>query len=104
MKKFTILLYLLSCSAGSVAQDLWSFPRDEKNAITSYALIKNDSDLVHGLLELLKVECSPLGSEQNYGSYSILDQRFLYENYEEEDFFSHIVWAPRLWRPLGFSV
>lgn len=31
MKKLTILLYLLSCSAGSVAQDLWSLPRpDEK--------------------------------------------------------------------------
>ncbi|KAJ7941074.1 Protein Ycf2, partial [Quillaja saponaria] len=26
MKKLTILLYLLSCSAGSVAQDLWSLP------------------------------------------------------------------------------
>ncbi|GFQ05484.1 protein ycf2, partial [Phtheirospermum japonicum] len=32
MKKLTILLYLLSCFAGSVAQDLWSLPRpDEKN-------------------------------------------------------------------------
>ncbi|KAL6512194.1 hypothetical protein OROMI_034684 [Orobanche minor] len=31
MKKLTILLYLLSCSAGSVAQDLWFLPRpDEK--------------------------------------------------------------------------
>lgn len=31
MKKLTILLYLLSCSAGSVAQDLWSLPGpDEK--------------------------------------------------------------------------
>nr|YP_010621305.1 hypothetical chloroplast RF2 [Cuscuta europaea]WBF90851.1 hypothetical chloroplast RF2 [Cuscuta europaea] len=102
IKKFTILLYLLSCSAGSVAQDLWSFPRDEKNGITSYALVKNDSDLVHGLLELLKVEGYLLGSEQNYGSSSILDQRFLYENYEQEDLFSHIVWAPRLWRPWDF--
>jgi len=27
MKKLTILLYLLSCSAGSVAQDLWSLLR-----------------------------------------------------------------------------
>ncbi|KAJ7941858.1 Protein Ycf2 [Quillaja saponaria] len=37
MKKLTILLYLLSCSAGSVAQDLWSLPGpDEKNGITSY--------------------------------------------------------------------
>ncbi|GFP93815.1 protein ycf2 [Phtheirospermum japonicum] len=39
MKKLTILLYLLSCSAGSVAQDLWSLPGpDEKNGITSYGL------------------------------------------------------------------
>ncbi|KAG8369652.1 hypothetical protein BUALT_Bualt14G0035900 [Buddleja alternifolia] len=51
MKKLTILLYLLSCSAGSVAQDLWSLPGpDEKNGITSYGLVENDSDLVHGLL------------------------------------------------------
>ncbi|KAI9107973.1 hypothetical protein K1719_020846 [Acacia pycnantha] len=39
MKRLTILLYLLSCSAGSVAQDLWSPPGpDEKNGITSYGL------------------------------------------------------------------
>ncbi|KAL7186689.1 hypothetical protein ACSBR2_028417 [Camellia fascicularis] len=51
------------------------------------------------------------------GSYSILDQRFLYEKYEsefeegeealgpqqiEEDLFNHIVWAPRIWCPWGF--
>ncbi|MFQ6642567.1 hypothetical protein Gotur_018368 [Gossypium turneri] len=30
MKKLTILLYLLSCSAGSVAQDLWSLPGPDK--------------------------------------------------------------------------
>ncbi|TYH02297.1 hypothetical protein ES288_A09G129200v1, partial [Gossypium darwinii] len=53
MKKLTILLYLLSCSAGSVAQDLWSLPGpDEKNGITSYGFVENDSDLVHGLLEV----------------------------------------------------
>ncbi|WZZ86982.1 hypothetical protein YC2023_115561 [Brassica napus] len=53
MKKFTILLYLLSCSAGSVAQDLWSLPGpDEKNRIASYGFIENDSDLFHGLLEV----------------------------------------------------
>ncbi|CAJ1939531.1 unnamed protein product, partial [Sphenostylis stenocarpa] len=53
MKKLTILLYLLSCSAGSVAQDLWSLPGpDEKNGITSYGLVENNSDLVHGLLEV----------------------------------------------------
>ncbi|EEF38454.1 conserved hypothetical protein [Ricinus communis] len=145
MKKLTILLYLLSCSAGSVAQDLWSLPRpDEKNWITYYGLVENDSDLVHGLLEVesalvessrTQKDCSqfdndrptllflseprsPLDMMQN-GSYSILDQRFLYEKYEskfeegeeeevldpqqiEEDLFNHIVWAPRIWRPWGF--
>nr|YP_010499549.1 Ycf2 [Balanites aegyptiaca]YP_010499564.1 Ycf2 [Balanites aegyptiaca]UWT58825.1 Ycf2 [Balanites aegyptiaca]UWT58845.1 Ycf2 [Balanites aegyptiaca] len=110
MKKFTILLYILSCSAGSVAQDLWSLPGpDEKNGITSYGLVENDSDLVHGLLEVegalvgssrTKKDCSqfdndrvillirpeprnPLDIMQN-GSCSIVDQRFLYEKYESE--------------------
>nr|YP_009127320.1 hypothetical chloroplast RF21 [Ceratonia siliqua]YP_009127337.1 hypothetical chloroplast RF21 [Ceratonia siliqua]YP_009756154.1 hypothetical protein RF2 [Ceratonia siliqua]YP_009756171.1 hypothetical protein RF2 [Ceratonia siliqua]AHY32935.1 hypothetical chloroplast RF21 [Ceratonia siliqua]AHY32953.1 hypothetical chloroplast RF21 [Ceratonia siliqua]QIT02830.1 hypothetical protein RF2 [Ceratonia siliqua]QIT02847.1 hypothetical protein RF2 [Ceratonia siliqua] len=110
MKKFTILLYLLSCSAGSVAQDLWSLPGpDEKNGITSYGLVENDSDLVHGLLEVegalvgssrTEKDCSqfdndrvtlllrpeprnPLNMIQN-GSCSIVDQRFLYEKYESE--------------------
>ncbi|KAL5551821.1 hypothetical protein UlMin_001997 [Ulmus minor] len=51
------------------------------------------------------------------GSCSIVDQRFLYEQYKsefeegegvlnpqriEEDLFNHIVWAPRIWRPWGF--
>jgi hypothetical protein len=106
MKKLTLLLYLLSCSAGSVAQDLWSLPGpNEKNdGITSYRLLENDSDLVHGLLEvegallgssqtgskfdsdgvtlLLRTERrNPLNMIQN-GSHSMLDQRFLYEKYE----------------------
>ncbi|YP_008592532.1 Ycf2 (chloroplast) [Andrographis paniculata] len=138
MKKLTILLYLLSCSAGSVAQDLWSLPGPgEKNRITSYGLVENDSDLVHGLFEVegaLK-DCSPFDNDRvplllrpepknpldmmQNGSCSIFDQRFLYEKYEsefeegegeraldpqqiEEDFFNHIVWAPRIWRPWGF--
>ncbi|KAJ7942064.1 Protein Ycf2 [Quillaja saponaria] len=102
--------YLLSCSAGSVAQDLWSLPGpDEKNGITSYGLVENDSDLVHGLLEVegalvgssrTEKDCSqfdndrvtlllrpeprnPLNMMQN-GSCSIVDQRFLYEKYESE--------------------
>nr|USO20618.1 hypothetical protein RF2 [Rhodiola himalensis]USO20619.1 hypothetical protein RF2 [Rhodiola himalensis] len=110
MKKLTILLYLLSCSAGSVAQDLWSLPGpDEKNGITSYGLVENASDLVHGLLEVegalggssrTEKDCSqfdndrvtlllrpeprnPLDMMQN-GSCSIVDQRFLYEKYESE--------------------
>ena len=53
MKKLTILLYLLSCSVGSVTQDLWSLPGpNEKNGINSYGFVENDSDLVHGLLEV----------------------------------------------------
>ncbi|CAL8164732.1 unnamed protein product [Prunus armeniaca] len=143
MKKLTILLYLLSCFAKSVTQDLWSLPQpDEKNEITSYGLVENDSDLVHGLLEVegapvgssrTEKDCSqfdndrvtlllrpkprnPLDMMQN-GYCSIVDQRFLYEQYEsefeegegvldpqriEEDLFNHIVWAPRIWRPWGF--
>nr|YP_010630836.1 hypothetical protein RF2 [Pachystachys lutea]YP_010630855.1 hypothetical protein RF2 [Pachystachys lutea]WBN97900.1 hypothetical protein RF2 [Pachystachys lutea]WBN97901.1 hypothetical protein RF2 [Pachystachys lutea] len=145
MKKLTILLYLLSCSAGSVAQDLWSLPGpDEKNGITSYGLVENDSDLVHGLLEVegalarssrTEKDCSPFDNDRvtlllrpepknpldmmQNGSCSFFDHRFLYEKYEsefeegegegaldpqqiEEDFFNHIVWAPRIWRPWGF--
>uniref|UniRef100_A0A3Q7IUZ4 Uncharacterized protein ycf15 n=1 Tax=Solanum lycopersicum TaxID=4081 RepID=A0A3Q7IUZ4_SOLLC len=93
MKRLTILLYLLSCSAGSVAQDLWSLSvLDEKKGITSYGLVENDSDLFHGLLEfdndrvtlLLRPEpMNPLDMIQK-GSWSILDQRFLYEKYESE--------------------
>nr|QZJ37447.1 hypothetical chloroplast RF21 [Aquilegia yabeana]QZJ37463.1 hypothetical chloroplast RF21 [Aquilegia yabeana]QZJ42793.1 hypothetical chloroplast RF21 [Aquilegia kansuensis]QZJ42809.1 hypothetical chloroplast RF21 [Aquilegia kansuensis] len=111
MKKLTILLYLLNCSAGWVAQDLWSPPGpDEKNAITSYGFGENDSDLVHGLLELLESvlvgssrtekDCSqfdndrvtlllrselrnPLAMMQN-GSCSIVDQEFRSEKYESE--------------------
>nr|YP_010720160.1 hypothetical protein RF2 [Gymnopetalum chinense]YP_010720177.1 Ycf2 [Gymnopetalum chinense]UTM09994.1 hypothetical protein RF2 [Gymnopetalum chinense]UTM10011.1 Ycf2 [Gymnopetalum chinense] len=145
MKKLTILLYLLSCSAGSVVQDLWSLPGpDEKNGITSYGLVENDSDLVHGLLEVegallgssrTEKDCSRFDNDRvtlllrpeprnpldmiQKGSCSIVDQRFLYEQYEsefeegegegvldpqqiEEDLFNHIVWAPRIWRPWGF--
>jgi hypothetical protein len=55
---------------------------------------------------------NPLDMMQN-GSCSIVDQRFLYEQYELEfeegeregvleDLFNHIVLAPRIWRPWGF--
>nr|ANP25646.1 Ycf2 [Schisandra chinensis] len=108
MKKLTILLYLLSCSAGSVAQDLWSTSGpDEKKWIASYRFVENDSDLVHGLLEGVLVgssrpekDCSqfdntrvtlllrpeprnPFDIIQN-GSCSIVDQRFLYEKFESD--------------------
>ena len=125
MKKLTILLYLLSCSAGSVAQDLWSLlGPDEKNWITSYRLVETDSGLVDGLLEvvegalvgssLLRPEPrNPLEMMEN-GSRSIFDRRFLYESeFKEwaegtdpqqlaEDVVDHIVWAPRIWQPWGF--
>nr|AKF01572.1 hypothetical chloroplast RF21 [Geonoma undata subsp. dussiana] len=110
MKKLTILLYLLSCSAGSVAQDLWSSPGpDEKNWITSYGFVENDSDLVHGLLEVESALVGSLRTEKDCsqfdnnrvtlllrseprnqldmmqnGSCSIVDQRFLYEKYKSE--------------------
>nr|YP_010015736.1 hypothetical protein RF2 [Rhipsalis baccifera]YP_010015745.1 hypothetical protein RF2 [Rhipsalis baccifera]QOI72720.1 hypothetical protein RF2 [Rhipsalis baccifera]QOI72729.1 hypothetical protein RF2 [Rhipsalis baccifera] len=107
MKKLTILLYLLSCSAGSVAQDLWSPPGpDEKNGIASCGLVYNDSALVHGLLEVedalvglesLRTEKdndlvpllilpklrNPLDMMKN-GSCSIFDRRFLYDNEKYE--------------------
>ncbi|XP_074357910.1 uncharacterized protein LOC141697423 [Apium graveolens] len=71
MKKLMILLYLLSCSAGSVAQDLWSLPGpDEKNGITFYGLVENDSDLVHGLLQ---VEGALVGSSRTEKDCSQFD-------------------------------
>nr|UGK72100.1 hypothetical chloroplast RF21 [Kaempferia rotunda]UGK72117.1 hypothetical chloroplast RF21 [Kaempferia rotunda] len=129
MKKLTILLYLLNCSAGLVAQDLWSSPGpDENNWIASYRFAENDSDLVHGLLEL---EGALLGSSRTEKDCSQFDNNRVtlllrseprnqldmiqnYEKYEsefeeeeedidpqqmEEDLFDHIVWAPRIWRP-----
>nr|QNK04151.1 hypothetical protein RF2 [Adenophora triphylla] len=53
MKKLTILIYVLNCSSGLVAQNLWS--RSDLNAnneIASGSLVENNSDLVHGLLEV----------------------------------------------------
>jgi hypothetical protein len=53
MKQLTILLYLLSCSTGSVAQDLLG--PEEKNGIPyGGRLGENDSELVHGLLRSRK--------------------------------------------------
>ncbi|CAN1201867.1 Protein Ycf2 [Linum perenne] len=105
-QKLTILLYILSCSAGPVAQDLWSLPgSDEESGIARYKLVENDSDLVHGLLELeaalvgssrTENDCSefdndrvplllrpeprsPLDMMKN-GCFSILENRFLYES------------------------
>ncbi|PHT34501.1 hypothetical protein CQW23_26301 [Capsicum baccatum] len=131
MTRLTILLYFLSCSARSVVQDLLSLSVPyEKNRITSYGLIENDSNLVHGLLEVegalvgssrTEKDCSQFDNDRvklllrlmQKGSWYFLDQRFLYETeFEEgegegafemqEDLFNHIVWAPRIWRPWCF--
>ncbi|KAL6557852.1 Protein Ycf2 [Orobanche minor] len=74
MKKLTILLYLLSCSAGSVAQDLWFLPRpDEKSGSCYFRLLENDSDLVNGLLAVegalarlspTEKDCSPFENDR----------------------------------------
>nr|YP_010411758.1 hypothetical chloroplast RF21 [Lophophora diffusa]URP30852.1 hypothetical chloroplast RF21 [Lophophora diffusa] len=109
MKKLTILLYLLSCSAGSVARDLWS-PRgpDEEKGIPSFELLSHDSALVHGLLEIedalaglvsLRTEeeddlvpflilpklRNPLDMMKN-GSCSILDLRSPYKEYDSKGY------------------
>jgi hypothetical protein len=70
IKKLTRLLYILSCSAGSIAQDLWSLSGpDEKNRITSYRLVENDYDLVHGLLELEGALVGPLWTEKDCSQF-----------------------------------
>nr|YP_010287005.1 hypothetical protein RF2 [Limnobium laevigatum]YP_010287022.1 hypothetical protein RF2 [Limnobium laevigatum]UKT61085.1 hypothetical protein RF2 [Limnobium laevigatum]UKT61086.1 hypothetical protein RF2 [Limnobium laevigatum] len=130
MKRLTILLYLLSCSAGSVAQDLWSpLVPNEKRGIAFYGFFENDSDLVHALLE---VEGVLLGSEKDCSQFdntrvtlflrseprnpfdmmqkgfSMMQNGFCYESEGavdpqeiEKDFLNHIVWSPRIWRPSG---
>nr|YP_009667401.1 ycf2 [Thalassia hemprichii]YP_009667434.1 ycf2 [Thalassia hemprichii]ATP74958.1 ycf2 [Thalassia hemprichii]ATP74991.1 ycf2 [Thalassia hemprichii] len=80
MKKFTIFLYFLSCSAGSVARDLWSpLGPDEIDWITSsssyaffesHGFVESDSDLVHGLLE---VEGALVGSSRTETDCSQFD-------------------------------
>ena len=62
MKKLIVLLYLLSCSVRSVAQDLWSLPKpDKKNGITSYEFIENvgiKSILYHPSIQISKSNVS----------------------------------------------
>nr|YP_009403449.1 hypothetical chloroplast RF2 [Downingia cuspidata]YP_009403458.1 hypothetical chloroplast RF2 [Downingia cuspidata]ASA34641.1 hypothetical chloroplast RF2 [Downingia cuspidata]ASA34652.1 hypothetical chloroplast RF2 [Downingia cuspidata] len=107
-KKLTILLYLLNCSAGSVAQDLWSPPEPEENNRIAYGrLVENDCDLVHGLLEiegilegcsrpakdcsqfdkdrvplLLRPEPRTPGDMIQTGFQSMIDEKFIYESEE----------------------
>nr|YP_009171132.1 hypothetical chloroplast RF21 [Pelargonium dichondrifolium]AJA38338.1 hypothetical chloroplast RF21 [Pelargonium dichondrifolium] len=123
MKRLTILLYLLSCFAGSVAQDLWSSTgSDDKTEIFSYGLLENDSYLAQGLLELegalvssrTEKACSRFDNDQvtlffwaepsldrmQNGFCSIFEQ----EGEEgapglEKPLVTHIVSAPRIWNP-----
>nr|YP_009299626.1 hypothetical chloroplast RF21 [Pelargonium myrrhifolium]YP_009299670.1 hypothetical chloroplast RF21 [Pelargonium myrrhifolium]AJB99539.1 hypothetical chloroplast RF21 [Pelargonium myrrhifolium]AJB99585.1 hypothetical chloroplast RF21 [Pelargonium myrrhifolium] len=123
MKRLTILLYLLSCFAGSVAQDLWSPPGpDDKAEMFSYGLVENDSHLAQGLLELegalvasrTEKACSRFDNDQvtllfraepsldrmQDGFCSIFEQ----EGEEgapglEKPLVTHIVSAPRIWNP-----
>ncbi|KAG6512116.1 hypothetical protein ZIOFF_030211 [Zingiber officinale] len=89
---------------------------------------ENDSDLVHGLLELKGALLRSSRTEKDYSQFdnnrvalllrsesrNQLDMIQNYEKYEsqfeeeeedidpqqmEEDLFDHIVWAPRIWRP-----
>jgi hypothetical protein len=51
-EKLTIL-HPLSCSTGSVVEDIWSLPvPNEKNGNTSHGLVENNSDPVHSVLEV----------------------------------------------------
>nr|UZT28511.1 hypothetical protein RF2 [Verbena officinalis]UZT28528.1 hypothetical protein RF2 [Verbena officinalis] len=132
VKKITLLLYILSCSAGPVARDLWSVPRpDQKDRIRSYKLLRDESDLVHGLLELqgalmaalpTEKDCSPFDNDRvpfllrpepkhPLEMMRDADARFLSDPEEEGDLFDlkkieeeitkEIVWSPRIWRPWG---
>nr|YP_009436067.1 hypothetical chloroplast RF2 [Colensoa physaloides]YP_009436092.1 hypothetical chloroplast RF2 [Colensoa physaloides]ATG26244.1 hypothetical chloroplast RF2 [Colensoa physaloides]ATG26271.1 hypothetical chloroplast RF2 [Colensoa physaloides] len=109
MKKLTILLYILTCSAGSVAQDLfWSRPGpDEKNGLAYGKPLDDNSDIVHGLLEVEGIlagysptekDCSQFDKDRvtlflrteprspsdiiHNGYASMLEKRFIYQKDE----------------------
>nr|YP_009434996.1 hypothetical chloroplast RF2 [Lobelia holstii]YP_009435021.1 hypothetical chloroplast RF2 [Lobelia holstii]ATG24997.1 hypothetical chloroplast RF2 [Lobelia holstii]ATG25024.1 hypothetical chloroplast RF2 [Lobelia holstii] len=107
MKKLTILLYILTCSAGSVAQDLfWSGP-DEKNGLAYGKPLDDNSDIVQGLLEVEGIlagysptekDCSQFDKDRvtlflrteprspsdiiHNGYASMLEKRFIYQKDE----------------------
>nr|UDZ61555.1 hypothetical protein RF2 [Sagittaria guayanensis] len=65
-KRFTVLLYILSCSAGSVAQDLWYPLGLEERKGSAYNLhINQDSAIAHELLELESTLMGFLGTEKD---------------------------------------
>nr|YP_009434910.1 hypothetical chloroplast RF2 [Lobelia hartlaubii]YP_009434933.1 hypothetical chloroplast RF2 [Lobelia hartlaubii]ATG24816.1 hypothetical chloroplast RF2 [Lobelia hartlaubii]ATG24841.1 hypothetical chloroplast RF2 [Lobelia hartlaubii] len=109
MKKVTILLYILTCSAGSVAQDLfWSRPGpDEKNGLAYGKRLNDNSDIVQGLLEVEGIlagysptekDCSQFDKDRvtlflrteprspsdiiHNGYASMLEKRFVYQKDE----------------------
>nr|ATG24912.1 hypothetical chloroplast RF2 [Lobelia heterophylla subsp. heterophylla]ATG24931.1 hypothetical chloroplast RF2 [Lobelia heterophylla subsp. heterophylla] len=109
IKKLTILLYILTCSAGSVAQDLfWSRPGpDEKNGLAYGKPLDDNSDIVHGLLEIEGIlagysptekDCSQFDKDRvtlflrteprspsdiiHNGYASLLEKRFIYQKDE----------------------
>nr|YP_009435267.1 hypothetical chloroplast RF2 [Lobelia malowensis]YP_009435290.1 hypothetical chloroplast RF2 [Lobelia malowensis]ATG25268.1 hypothetical chloroplast RF2 [Lobelia malowensis]ATG25293.1 hypothetical chloroplast RF2 [Lobelia malowensis] len=109
MKKLTILLYILTCSAGSVAQDLfWSRPGpDEKNGLAYGKPLDDNSDIVQGLLEVEGIlagysptekDCSQFDKDRvtlflrteprspsdiiHNGYASMLEKRFIYQKDE----------------------
>ncbi|KAG6472427.1 hypothetical protein ZIOFF_069889 [Zingiber officinale] len=102
--------FLLHIEKGRGASDNDASP--QPTSTISYRFAENDSDLVHGLLEL---EGALLGSSRTEKDCILgLDMIQNYEKYEsefeeeeedidpqqmEEDLFDHIVWAPRIWRP-----
>nr|AEK71834.1 hypothetical chloroplast RF2 [Trithuria filamentosa] len=66
VQKLTRFLYLLSCSAGFVAQDLWSVP--DENKWSTFYLLEYDAELVHSLLQSALVrypraECSQFDND-----------------------------------------
>nr|ANQ38696.1 Ycf2 [Cynomorium coccineum]ANQ38697.1 Ycf2 [Cynomorium coccineum]ANS54317.1 Ycf2 [Cynomorium coccineum] len=99
MNKLMILLYILSCSAGSVAQDFWYIPR-----ITYYFI---ENDIVHDLLEVEGAIASSrninndrvalLGPSKPLQNGSTLEEVSFIPQHLEEDLLNHIVWAPRIW-------
>nr|YP_010689816.1 hypothetical chloroplast RF2 [Ceratostigma ulicinum]YP_010689834.1 hypothetical chloroplast RF2 [Ceratostigma ulicinum]WBR75441.1 hypothetical chloroplast RF2 [Ceratostigma ulicinum]WBR75459.1 hypothetical chloroplast RF2 [Ceratostigma ulicinum]WBR75525.1 hypothetical chloroplast RF2 [Ceratostigma ulicinum]WBR75543.1 hypothetical chloroplast RF2 [Ceratostigma ulicinum] len=128
MKKITLFIYLLSCSAGLVAQDLWSLSGpDGKIWPLSYGFIRDDSILVDALVQaaaalegsLPKAEMTwpglrnPLDLMQ-VTLFPLFGRAFIYEpsdfsTWEEEDpdrdgdrlattFFTEIPVAPTMWQ------
>nr|YP_010997014.1 hypothetical chloroplast RF2 [Plumbago zeylanica]WPJ72713.1 hypothetical chloroplast RF2 [Plumbago zeylanica] len=129
IKKFTLFIYLLSSSAGSVAQDLWSLSGpDAKNWAISYGFILDDSVLVDVLVHAAAAleGCLPKDRVTWPGLRNPFDlmqdaffsfgRLFIYEasdflksredkqcgaDLSAESFFLQILWAPRMWQPGG---